>query len=51
VLDRAPLAAGVSGLAGSATLGARLADLQMYVRQHHGERDLAALGAAVAEAR
>ncbi|MBV9921664.1 MAG: acyl-CoA dehydrogenase [Pseudonocardia sp.] len=50
VLDRAPLAAGVSGLAGSATLGARLADLQMYVRQHHGERDLAALGAAVAEA-
>jgi hypothetical protein len=51
VLDRAPLAAGVSGLAGSATLGARLTDLQMYVRQQHGERDLAALGAAVAEAR
>ncbi len=51
VLDRAPVAAGVTGLAGSATLAARLADLQVYVRQHHGERDLAALGAAVAEAR
>ena len=51
VLDRAPVAAGVTGLVDSATLGARLADLQVYVRQHHGERDLAALGAAVAEAR
>lgn len=51
VLDRAPLAAGVSGLTGSPTLAARLADLQVYVRQHHGERDLAALGAAVAECR
>ena len=35
----------------SATLGTRLADLQVFVRQHHGERDLAALGAAVAEGR
>lgn len=51
VLDRAPVAAGVAGLAGSARLPVRLADLQIYVRQHHGERDLAALGAAVAEAR
>jgi alkylation response protein AidB-like acyl-CoA dehydrogenase len=51
VLDRAPLAAGVAGLAGSARLAARLADLQIYVRQHHGERDLVALGAAVAEDR
>ncbi len=50
-LDRAPVAAGVTGLADSPTLAARLADLQIYVRQHHGERDLAALGAAVAEAR
>jgi alkylation response protein AidB-like acyl-CoA dehydrogenase len=50
VLDRAPVAAGVTGLADSATLGTRLADLQIYVRQHHGERDLAALGAAVAGA-
>lgn len=26
----------------------RVADLELYVRQHHGERDLAALGSAVA---
>jgi alkylation response protein AidB-like acyl-CoA dehydrogenase len=51
VLDRAPLAGGAAGLAGSATLGPRLADLQVFIRQHHGERDLAALGAAVAESR
>jgi len=50
VLDRAPLAAGAAGMASSATLGPRLADLQVFIRQHHGERDLAALGAAVAEA-
>jgi alkylation response protein AidB-like acyl-CoA dehydrogenase len=50
-IDVAPRAAGVVGLASSATLSARLADLQIYVRQHHGERDLAALGAAVTEAR
>ena len=25
----------------------RVADLELYVRQHHGERDLARLGAAV----
>jgi hypothetical protein len=25
----------------------RVADLELYVRQHHGERDLAALGRAV----
>jgi alkylation response protein AidB-like acyl-CoA dehydrogenase len=50
-IDVAPRAAGVSGLASSATLSARLADLQIYVRQHHGERDLAALGAALTEDR
>lgn len=50
-IDLAPRAAGVSGLACSATLAARLADLQVYSRQHHGERDLAALGAAVVEGR
>jgi len=50
VLDRAPLAAGAAGMGSSATLGPRLADLQVFIRQHHGERDLAALGAAVAEA-
>jgi alkylation response protein AidB-like acyl-CoA dehydrogenase len=50
-IDIAPRAAGVAGLACSPTLSARLADLQIYVRQHHGERDLAALGAAVTENR
>lgn len=51
VIDVAPRAAGVAGLACSATLPSRLADLQIYIRQHHGERDLAALGAAVTECR
>ncbi|WP_433507804.1 acyl-CoA dehydrogenase family protein [Pseudonocardia halophobica] len=45
VLDVAPRVAGVAALAGG--LADRLADLGMYVRQHHGERDLAALGEAV----
>ena len=30
-----------------AKFGQRLADLQVYVRQHHAERDLAALGRMV----
>jgi hypothetical protein len=51
VLDRAPVAGGVTGLVDSPTLSARLADLQIYVRQHHAERDLAALGAVVVDAR
>ncbi|MFR9801123.1 acyl-CoA dehydrogenase [Pseudonocardia sp. RS010] len=45
VLDVAPRVAGVAALAGG--LADELADLGMYVRQHHGERDLAALGEAV----
>lgn len=45
VLDVAPRVAGVAALADG--LADRLADLGMYVRQHHGERDLAALGEAV----
>ncbi|MFC5951606.1 acyl-CoA dehydrogenase family protein [Pseudonocardia lutea] len=45
VLDLAPRVAGVAALA--AGLADRLADLGLYVRQHHGERDLAALGEAV----
>ncbi|GAA1395507.1 acyl-CoA dehydrogenase family protein [Pseudonocardia kongjuensis] len=44
VLDAAPECAGVSTLAGSAGLTARLADLQVYLRQHHGDRDRAELG-------
>ncbi|WP_224388393.1 acyl-CoA dehydrogenase [Pseudonocardia sp. ICBG1293] len=47
VLDAAPEIAGVAVLAGSALLSARLADLQIYLRQHHGGRDLADLGRAV----
>jgi hypothetical protein len=46
VLDAVPRAAGVAALSRS-TLGQQLADLGVYVRQHHGERDLAALGRAV----
>ncbi|WP_344418844.1 acyl-CoA dehydrogenase family protein [Pseudonocardia ailaonensis] len=45
VLDVAPGVAGVAALA--AGLADRLADLGMYVRQHHGERDLADLGEAI----
>ncbi len=47
VLDAAPEIAGVAVLAGSPLLTARLADLQIYLRQHHGGRDLAALGRAL----
>lgn len=47
VLDTAPEVAGVALLAGSGRLTARLADLQIYLRQHHGGRDLAELGRAV----
>lgn len=49
VLDRAPEIAGVAALCRNARFAQRLADLQVYVRQHHGERDLAALGRAVHE--
>lgn len=49
VLDRAPKVAGVTTLCRNARFAQRLADLQVYVRQHHGERDLAALGRAVHE--
>lgn len=47
VLDTGPETAGVTALAGSDRLAARLADLQIYVRQHHGAHDLAELGRAV----
>ena len=46
VLEVTPRAAGVAALTRS-PLGQQLADLGIYVRQHHGERDLAALGEAV----
>lgn len=49
VLDRAPRIAGSTGLTREPGPGLRLADLGVYVRQHHAERDLAALGARLTE--
>jgi alkylation response protein AidB-like acyl-CoA dehydrogenase len=46
VLEVTPRAAGGAALTRS-PLGQQLADLGIYVRQHHGERDLAALGQSV----
>jgi alkylation response protein AidB-like acyl-CoA dehydrogenase len=40
---------GAGPLAHDAVHAARVADLTVYLRQHHGERDLAALGALVRE--
>jgi hypothetical protein len=42
-------ALGAAPLAHDAGHAARVADLTVYLRQHHGERDLAALGASVRE--
>lgn len=47
VLDVTPRLVGVCGLSRRDGLERRLADLGVYLRQHHGERDLADLGAAV----
>lgn len=44
-VDRVPRMAGPAALSRDAGLARALADLQLYVRQHHGERDHAALGA------
>ncbi|HEY2296972.1 MAG TPA: hypothetical protein VGH43_04545 [Jatrophihabitans sp.] len=44
VLHQAGHALGPAPLAFDAAHAARVADLELYVRQHHGERDLAALG-------
>lgn len=46
-LDRVPRMLGPGPLSGDAELAGMLADLGIYVRQHHGERDHAALGQAV----
>ncbi|WNV86198.1 acyl-CoA dehydrogenase family protein [Umezawaea sp. Da 62-37] len=46
-LDRVPRITGPTPLCRDRAFAQRLADLQVYVRQHHGERDLAALGRAV----
>lgn len=44
VLDVAPRLFGATGLCREQRIPQRLADLGVYVRQHHGQRDLAALG-------
>jgi hypothetical protein len=46
-VDIGPEAAGVAVLSRTDGLAARIADLQIFVRQHHGGRDRAALGRAV----
>jgi Acyl-CoA dehydrogenase, C-terminal domain len=47
VLDRAPRMVGPAALSRDPDLARQLADLAIYLRQHHGERDHAALGAQV----
>ncbi len=49
VLARAGRALGPAPLALDAAHAKRVADLQLYVRQHHAERDLASLGRALAD--
>jgi alkylation response protein AidB-like acyl-CoA dehydrogenase len=49
VLERAAHALGPAPLALDAEHAQRVADLTLYVRQHHAERDLASLGRGVAE--
>lgn len=44
VLDVAPGLLGATGLCRDQRVAQRMADLGVYVRQHHGERDLAAIG-------
>jgi alkylation response protein AidB-like acyl-CoA dehydrogenase len=47
VLDTVPRITGPTPLCRDREFAQRLADLQVYVRQHHGEKALAALGRAV----
>jgi hypothetical protein len=51
VLERAPKATGATPLSRDRRFGQQLADLQVYLRQHHATKDLAALGAAVLDRR
>ena len=46
-LDRMPRVTGPTPLCRDRRFAQRLADLQVYARQHHAERDLAALGRMV----
>lgn len=50
ILDHAPRLTGASPLGRDRRFAQRLADLSVYVRQHHAERDLAALGRQVLDA-
>lgn len=47
VVDRIPRVLGPASWSGDGRLAGQLADLQMYLRQHHGERDYAELGRAL----
>ena len=49
VMSRAGRALGAGPLAHDEAHGRRVADLTVYLRQHHAERDLAQLGALLAE--
>jgi hypothetical protein len=49
VVDRAPRIVGPAPLSRDDGLAGALADLALYVRQHHAERDHAALGAQVVD--
>jgi hypothetical protein len=49
VMDRVGRALGAGPLSHDEAHGRLVADLTVYLRQHHAERDLAALGALVAE--
>lgn len=46
-VDRVPRVLGPGLWSGDRHIATQLADLQMYVRQHHGERDSAALASAL----
>ncbi len=48
ILDRAGHALGPAPLAMDPVHAKRVADLQLYIRQHHAERDLESLGSSVA---
>ncbi|MFD1517527.1 acyl-CoA dehydrogenase family protein [Pseudonocardia yunnanensis] len=47
VVERVPRMVGAAALSRDGALARTLADLSLYIRQHHGERDHAALGASV----
>lgn len=47
VLDLAPRLVGAAALSREERLAQQLADLGVFIRQHHGERDLAQLGSAM----